>query len=72
MVQYYDYRNIFSGKMFISILQFYDHVLVCLIKLRVQFEVPVAIYVKGISLNIKDNRKIIAVSEDNRWIPKYR
>jgi hypothetical protein len=34
--------------------------------------VPVAIYVKGMSLNIEDYRKIIAISEDNRWLLKYR
>jgi hypothetical protein len=27
---------------------------------------------KGMSLNIKDYQKIIAISEDNRWQPKYR
>jgi hypothetical protein len=31
----------------------------------------VAIYVNKMSLNIKDYQKIIAISEDNRWLPKY-
>jgi hypothetical protein len=33
--------------------------------------VPVASYVKGMSLNIKDYWKIMAISEDNWWLPNY-
>jgi hypothetical protein len=27
---------------------------------------------EGLSFEIEDYRKIIAISEDNRWLPKYR
>jgi hypothetical protein len=37
----------------------------------VPFNVPVAIYVNWISLNIKDNWKIIAISQDDQWLSKY-
>jgi hypothetical protein len=41
--------------------------LVCLIhSSEFSLNVPVAINVKGMSLNIEDYRKIIAISEDNR------
>jgi hypothetical protein len=28
--------------------------------------------VEEMSLKIRDNRKIIAISEDNQWLPKYQ
>jgi hypothetical protein len=34
--------------------------------------VPLAIYGKEMSLNIKDYGKIIAISEDNQWLAKYQ
>jgi hypothetical protein len=58
-------------RLFRITLQFYDHWFACHSS-EFSLNVPVAIYVKGMSLNIKDYRKFIAISEDNRQLPKYQ
>jgi hypothetical protein len=51
-------------------LLFYDHWYAC--SSESFLNAPFAIYVKVMSLKIKDYRKVIAISEDIRWFPKYR
>jgi hypothetical protein len=46
-------------------IQFYDHWF-ALHSSEFSLNVPPAIYVEGMSLNIEDYQKIIAISEDNR------
>jgi hypothetical protein len=53
------------------LIQFYDHWFAWHSS-EFSLNVRVAIYVKGMSLNIEDYWKIIAISEDNRWLPKYQ
>jgi hypothetical protein len=43
-----------------------------MLEIAQRFNVTVAINVKGMSFKIKYFLKIIAISEDIRWLPKYR
>jgi hypothetical protein len=52
-------------------LQFYDY-WCALHSSEFSLNVPVAIYIKVMSLNIKDYRKIINIYKDNRWLLKYQ